>query len=121
MPEVDGQVIAGRGVAPTAVALATDSLMQEIGLHRVEINIVPENSKSLRVVEKLGFRHEGLKQRYIHINGAWRDHYVFALTREDLVPLETLIAGRGAERRSGSVLERWVTDAVPEIRYPWRS
>jgi len=63
--------VAGRGVAPTAVALAADYCMQRLGLHRIEINIIPDNSKSLRVVEKLGFRHEGLKRRYIHINGAW--------------------------------------------------
>lgn len=76
--------VAGRGIMPTAVALATDYLMDQVGLHRVEINIRPENVASLRVVQKLGFRYEGLKQRYIHINGDWRDHYVFALTKEEL-------------------------------------
>ena len=45
----------------------------------MEICIRPENAKSLRVVEKLGFRYEGLKRRYIHINGDWRDHYCFGL------------------------------------------
>ncbi len=69
--------VAGRGVMPTAVALVTDYLMDQVGLHRVEINIRPENLASLRVIQKLGFRYEGLKQRYIHINGDWRDHYVF--------------------------------------------
>lgn len=76
--------VAGRGVMPTAVALVTDYLMDQVGLHRVEINIRPENVASLRVIQKLGFRYEGLKQRYIHINGDWRDHYVFALTKEEL-------------------------------------
>ena len=76
--------VAGRGVMPTAVALVTDYLMDQVGLHRVEINIRPENLASLRVIQKLGFRYEGLKQRYIHINGDWRDHYVFALTKEEL-------------------------------------
>jgi [ribosomal protein S5]-alanine N-acetyltransferase len=47
--------------------------------------IRPENTPSLRVVEKLGFRPEGLRQRYLHIDGAWRDHATFALT-EDEVP-----------------------------------
>ena len=102
--------VAGRGVAPTAVALATDYLMQRLGLHRVEINIIPENSKSLRVVEKLGFRHEGLKRRYIHINGSWRDHYVFALTREDLA----------GEKPGDGVLARWLGGRVPTLEYPWR-
>ena len=110
VPELAGQTIAGRGVTPTAVGLATDYLMQELGLHRVEINIVPENSKSLRVVEKLGFRHEGLKERYIHINGSWRDHYVFALTTEDLE----------GEPRSAGVLDRWRRGMVTPLSYPWR-
>lgn len=75
---------AGRGVTPTAVALVTDYLFRTVGLHRVEIAIRPENKASLRVVEKLGFRREGLKERYIHINGDWRDHYIFALTEEEV-------------------------------------
>ena len=98
--------VAGQGVTPNAVALTTDYLMRTLGLHRVEINIVPENTKSLRVVEKLGFRYEGLKQKYIHINGSWRDHYVFALTQEDL---------------RLSVLERWQTGQVPRLEYPWQT
>lgn len=83
---------AGRGIIPTAVALATDYCFQVVGLHRIEIAIRPENEKSLRVVEKLGFRPEGLRPRYLHIDGEWRDHLVFALTAEE-VP--------------GGVLPRW--------------
>ena len=75
--------VAGRGVTPKAVALVTDYLFTTHGLHRVEIDVRPENKSSLRVVEKLGFRYEGLKKRFIHINGDWRDHYVFALTTEE--------------------------------------
>ena len=74
---------AGRGIMPTAVALATDHCFGPVGLHRVEINIRPENAASLRVVEKLGFRPEGLRERYLHIDGAWRDHMTFALNAED--------------------------------------
>ena len=74
--------VAGKGVMPISVALVTDYLMDQVGLHRVEINVRPENTASLRVIQKLGFRYEGLKQRYIHINGDWRDHYVFAITKE---------------------------------------
>ena len=54
--------VAGRGVMPTAVALAVDHCIGTVGLHRVEINIRPENEASLRVVEKLGFRDEGLRR-----------------------------------------------------------
>jgi ribosomal-protein-alanine N-acetyltransferase len=50
----------------------------------MEICIRPENGPSLRVVEKLGFRYEGLRRRFIHINGEWRDHYAFALVTEEV-------------------------------------
>ena len=75
---------AGRGIIPTAVALATDHCFATVGLHRVEVNIRPENAASLRVVEKLGFRPEGLRPRYLHIDGDWRDHLSFALTADEV-------------------------------------
>jgi len=89
---------AGRNVTPTAVALATDHCLFTIGLHRMEICIRPENAPSLRVVEKLGFRYEGLRRRFIHINGDWRDHFCFALVSEEL---------------PSGVLRRWKDGAVP--------
>jgi ribosomal-protein-alanine N-acetyltransferase len=76
--------VAGRGIAPTAVALAFDHAIQAVGLHRVEVAIRPENANSLRVMAKLGFRDEGLRLRSMHVDGAWRDHRVFALNREDV-------------------------------------
>ncbi|MFD8074306.1 GNAT family N-acetyltransferase [Streptomyces sp. NBC_00510] len=78
------EAVAGRGVMPTAVALAVDHCFRAVGLHRVEVCIRPENMPSRRVVEKLGFREEGLRPRYLHIDGAWRDHLVFALTAEEV-------------------------------------
>lgn len=75
---------AGRGIMPTAVALATDYCLQTLGLHRVEINVRPENLPSLRVVEKLGFRYEGRRPRFLHIDGDWRDHECFALHAEEV-------------------------------------
>ena len=89
---------AGRNITPTAVALATDHCLFTIGLHRMEICIRPENAPSLRVVEKLGFRYEGLRRRFIHINGDWRDHFCFALVAEEL---------------PSGVLRRWKDGAVP--------
>lgn len=94
------QAVAGRGVVPTAVALAVDHSFRSVGLHRVEVCIRPENGPSRRVVEKLGFREEGLRPRYLHIDGAWRDHLVFALTPEE-VP-EGLLARWHQERRPSS-------------------
>lgn len=74
---------AGEGIAPRAVALVTDYAFFDLGLHRVEVNIRPDNHASLRVVEKLGFREEGLRERYIFIDGQWRDHRSFALVAEE--------------------------------------
>ncbi len=76
--------VAGQMVVPTALALVSDHLFGRQGLHRVEVNIRPENTASLSVVRKLGFRFEGRRVRYLHIAGAWRDHLSFALTTEDL-------------------------------------
>jgi ribosomal-protein-alanine N-acetyltransferase len=78
------QRFAGRGIIPTAVALAVDYCFDVVGLHRIEIAIRPENEKSLRVVAKLGLRLEGLRPRYLHIDGDWRDHLVFALNAEEV-------------------------------------
>src|SRR4051794_4207327 len=90
---VDSRV-AGQGVIPTALALVTDHAFREGGLHRIEVNIRPENKASRRVVEKLGFREEAYHARYLHIDGAWRDHVGYAMTTED-------VAGEGG------LLARW--------------
>jgi len=75
---------AGRGIITTAVALATDHCFGPVGLHRIQIDIRPENAASRRVVAKLGFREEGYLQRYLDIDGAWRDHVSYAVTVEDV-------------------------------------
>lgn len=77
---VDG-ALAGQGIAPTALALAVDHCFGPGGLHRVEANIRPENAASVRVVQKLGFRREGRHERYLYIDGGWRDHDCYAVTR----------------------------------------
>jgi ribosomal-protein-alanine N-acetyltransferase len=94
-----GREFAGREIAPTAVALAFDHATTAGELHRLEITIRPENKASLRVAEKLGFRDEGLRRRYLHVAGAWRDHRVFALTRED-APDGLMPRWRAARRAS---------------------
>lgn len=75
--------VAGRGITPTAVALITDWCFTGLGIHRIEICIRPENESSLRIVRKLGMRYEGLRRRYIHIDGDWRDHFCFAVTIDE--------------------------------------
>ena len=89
--------VAGRGIMPTALVKIRPRGLVRIrygGLHRIEVNIRPENGPSRRVVEKLGFREESLHVRYLHIDGAWRDHVGYALTVEDLVA-------------EGGLLSRW--------------
>jgi ribosomal-protein-alanine N-acetyltransferase len=80
------QQYAGRGVMPTAVALAIDHCFTTAGLHRIEIAIRPENTNSLRVVEKLGIREIGYAPKFLHIDGAWRDHRLYAVTVEEVPP-----------------------------------
>jgi ribosomal-protein-alanine N-acetyltransferase len=80
---VDGRY-AGLGITPTAVALLTDHCFGPVRLHRVEANIRPENTASRRVAEKLGFREEGVRERYLLIDGAYRDHLCYALTTEEV-------------------------------------
>lgn len=78
------QKFAGRGIVPTALAMAVDHSFHVVGLHRVEAGIQPENHASRRVMEKLGFREEGLRRGLVHINGAWRDHLCYALTADEV-------------------------------------
>jgi [ribosomal protein S5]-alanine N-acetyltransferase len=95
---------AGRGIMPTALAMVVDHCFTLAGLHRLEANIRPENAASRRVVEKLGFRLEGTRERYIHIAGSWRDHLSYALTVEDVREglLNRWLAAGGDARLTGS-------------------
>ncbi|MFJ1760354.1 GNAT family N-acetyltransferase [Amycolatopsis sp. NPDC088138] len=79
---VSSDVVRG-GVATAAVALVTDHAFVSAGLHRLEATVRPENAASLRVLTKAGYRQEGLFERYLDVAGAWRDHYCFAVTREE--------------------------------------
>ncbi|MDB4947264.1 MAG: Ribosomal-protein-S5p-alanine acetyltransferase [Labilithrix sp.] len=76
----------GRGLVTEAIASVMDFAFGAAALHRVQAAIMPRNVKSLRVIEKLGFRREGLAERYLQIAGTWEDHVLFAKTREEHVP-----------------------------------
>jgi ribosomal-protein-alanine N-acetyltransferase len=89
------QDVAGRGIVPTALALAIDHVLGPVGLHRVEVDIRPENEASLRVVAKLGLRREGYYERFLDIDGAWRDHIAFAVTSDELAGT-TMLARLGS-------------------------
>ena len=71
------QSFANRGYMSSAVNMVTDFAFNELELHRIEINIRPENEPSIRVAEKCGYLYEGLRPRYLHIDGSWRDHHCF--------------------------------------------
>ena len=97
---------AGRGMTTRAVAMAIDHCFGPVGLHRIEVTIRPENPSSLRVVDKLGFREIGSAPRFLHIDGDWRDHQLFAITRDE-VPM-------GLVRRLDAADSH--QEGLPEIR-----
>ncbi|MEO3944158.1 GNAT family protein [Gorillibacterium sp. CAU 1737] len=74
----------GLGCGTEAVKQAARFAFLEAGLHRLQAAVMPWNHASLRVMEKAGFRREGLAERYLRINGIWEDHVLFALTAEEL-------------------------------------
>ncbi len=98
--------VGGGGVATAAVALAVGHALGPAGLHRIEATIAPENLASQAVVAHVGFRQEGYLQRYLDISGAWRDHLLFAVTREE-------IPGGAAD-----LLARWRTGTAPPRSAP---
>jgi ribosomal-protein-alanine N-acetyltransferase len=73
----------GRGIATDAVRCACSFAFKEAHLHRVQAGVMPRNKGSIRVLEKVGFRHEGFSPRYLNINGVWEDHEMLALTVEE--------------------------------------
>jgi len=64
----------GKGIATEAVSHVLQSAREELHLHRIEANIRPENIRSRRLAEKLGFVYEGTSRNYLFVDGAWRDH-----------------------------------------------
>ncbi|MBV7362851.1 GNAT family N-acetyltransferase [Actinomycetaceae bacterium TAE3-ERU4] len=85
---------AGRGIIPLAVATLIEFAVSDLDLHRVEINIRPENERSLSVVRKLGMRYEGRREKFLYSDGKWTDHLSFAITAEEVAqktPLERLL------------------------------
>jgi ribosomal-protein-alanine N-acetyltransferase len=74
---------AGNGYMPESVIVLAQFAFEELHLHRIQISIIPRNSASRRVVEKLGIRDEGIAIRYLEINGVWEDHVRYGLTAEE--------------------------------------
>lgn len=68
---------ANKGLTTDAVNTLTRFGFEVLGLHRIEINVRPENDASCRVAEKAGYVFEGDRPNFLHISGAWRDHKCF--------------------------------------------
>jgi len=77
------EVHAGQGYTPESVVVVLRYGFEELGLHRMQIAIIPRNKASRRVVEKLDIREEGTALRYLEINGTWEDHVRYAMTVEE--------------------------------------
>ena len=73
----------GRGFMAPGLAAVIQRGFRGLKLHRLEANIMPHNLRSKALVQRLGFRFEGVARRYLKIAGRWRDHEHWALTAED--------------------------------------
>ncbi len=77
------EAVAGQGYTPEAAAVMLRFCFEELGLHRIQVSIIPRNAASRRVAEKLGLREEGIAVRFLEINGVWEDHVCYAVTVEE--------------------------------------
>ena len=78
-----GERYAGQGFMLEAVRLVINFAFETLRLHRIEAACIPDNARSVRVLEKAGFQREGLLRSYLRINGSWQDHYLYALICDD--------------------------------------
>ena len=78
-----GERHAGKGYMSEAIGLVASYGFDTLRLHRIEAACIPDNARSIRVLEKAGFRREGLLRSYLRINGSWQDHYLYALIAGD--------------------------------------
>ncbi len=77
------QDVAGQGLIPESVVVVLQFAFETLRLHRVEVAIIPRNSASRRVVEKLELRNEGVALGFLEINGEWEDHVRYAMVAEE--------------------------------------
>ncbi len=84
-----GQEYAARGYMTIAVRAIIPFIFNHLRLHRIEAACLPHNAASMRLLEKVGFQHEGRARSYLCINGAWQDHLLFAFVESDLTRQES--------------------------------
>ncbi len=77
---------AGRGYMRAAMTPLLRFAFDELGLHRVQANVQPDNQASIALVRGAGFRREGFSPRYLFIRGAWRDHEQWVMLSDDPPP-----------------------------------
>ncbi|MAY61603.1 MAG: 30S ribosomal protein S5 alanine N-acetyltransferase [Rhizobiales bacterium] len=78
-----GEAYAGQGLMQAALQVLIPHIFDGLRLHRIEAACIPENQRSSHLLEKAGFRREGYLHSYLRINGAWRDHLLYALIAEE--------------------------------------
>jgi ribosomal-protein-alanine N-acetyltransferase len=81
-----GERYAGQGYMTKAVRAIVPFAFGSLRLHRLEAACLPHNAASMRLLEKVGFRREGLARGLVCISGRWQDHIVFALLADDPLP-----------------------------------
>lgn len=78
-----GAKFARQGYMTNALRALLPFVFRTLGLHRIEAACLTENDASRKLLARVGFRQEGLARRYLLINGAWADHLLFALLKEE--------------------------------------
>jgi [ribosomal protein S5]-alanine N-acetyltransferase len=77
------EAMAGHAYTPEAFIVLARFAFEDLALHRLQAAIIPRNTASRRVAEKIGLRNEGTAIRYLEINGVWEDHVRYAITSEE--------------------------------------
>lgn len=80
-----GEPHAGKGYMKAAVKAILPFAFQALKLHRVEAACIPENERSIRLLQSLGFQREGYAREYLCIDDEWRDHILFAILEQDIL------------------------------------
>ncbi len=94
---------AGNGYVPESLVVLARFAFEELHLHRLQVAVIPRNTASNRVAQKLALRHEGTALRYLEINGVWEDHVRYAITAEEWAQRRAELLGEWVDRTVGPV------------------